>query len=124
MTRSLGRLLAVSAMVIVAPALVARGSDSDKAGTVAMGLPAPPAFIPLGQLPGSTSGSRAVRISPDGQVVIGTGISPQGTQAFFNFFTVTIDGVDVGGVGAQKFGRTAFLVQQIENCPNEIRRPF
>ncbi len=82
MKRSLGRLLAVSVMVIVAAAPVARGSDPAKAGTVAMGLPAAPAFIPLGQLPGSTSGSRANRISPDGQVVIGTGISPQGTQAF------------------------------------------
>ena len=92
MTRSFGRLLAVSAMVIVAPALVARGSDSDNAGTVMTGLPAAPAFIPLGQLPDSTSGSRAVRISPDGQVVIGTGISPQGTQAF----RWTLDGGMVG----------------------------
>ena len=82
MNRSLGRLLAVSAMVIVVPAPVVRGEGPDKAGTIMMGLPAAPAFIPLGQLPGSSSGSRATRISPDGQVIIGTAISPQGTQAF------------------------------------------
>ena len=82
MNPSFGRLLAVSATVIVVPALVARDDGMDKAGTVMIGLPAAPAFIPLGQLPGSSSGSRAIRISPDGQVIIGTGISPQGTQAF------------------------------------------
>ena len=56
MKPSLGRLLAVSAMVIAAPALAARGSGSSQAGTVPTGLPAAPAFIPLGQLPGSLSG--------------------------------------------------------------------
>ena len=78
----LGRHLAVTAMVIVAPALVVHGEGPEKAGSIVSGLPAAPAFIPLGQLPGSTSGSQAARISPDGQVVIGTAISPQGTQAF------------------------------------------
>jgi len=82
MKRSVGRLLAVAAMVIIGTADAARGDGQDKAGTVLMGLPAAPAFIPLGQLPGSSSGSRATRISPDGQVIIGTAISPQGTQAF------------------------------------------
>jgi probable HAF family extracellular repeat protein len=77
-----GRHLAVSAIVIVAPALVVHGEGTEKAGLIESGLPAAPAFIPLGQLPGSTSGSQAARISPDGQVVIGTAISPQGTQAF------------------------------------------
>ena len=93
MKGSFGRFLAVSAMVTVAPAPVARGGgDLDRAGTVPAGLPAAPAFIPLGQLPGSSSGSRAVRISPDGGVVIGTGVSPQGTQAF----RWTLDGGMVG----------------------------
>lgn len=82
MKQSQRRPFAVTAMAMLMPVMAASGSDADDSGIVTYGLPSPPAFIPLGQLPGASSGSRAVRISPVGDVVVGTAVSPQGTQAF------------------------------------------
>ncbi len=92
MARSHRRPFAAMAMVIVVPVLAGRAGDardpgelarnSDGSAPSALGLPAAPAFIGLGHLPGDVMGSQAMSVTPDGRVVIGSAVTAQGIQAF------------------------------------------